>query len=180
MTNLLQGLNVYLIGMMGSGKTTVGEILARQLNYRFFDTDVLIEEVAAQTIKEIFAREGEAKFREIETQVLGELSAYTRSVIATGGGIVLKPQNWSYLRQGLVIWLDAPVDLLMQRLAADTSRPLKSKLVSLSAQRRSLYAEADLNIIIENNQTPEQIVSKIQQQIPTVIKSTPQLRPEPN
>jgi shikimate kinase len=71
--------------MMGSGKTTVGEILAQQLNYRFFDTDVLIEKVAQQTINEIFSTQGEDTFRELETQVLAGISSYTQSAIATGG-----------------------------------------------------------------------------------------------
>lgn len=173
---ILKGLSIYLIGMMGSGKTTVGQILAQQLGYRFFDTDVLIERVTNKTINEIFATEGEEKFREIESQILGQLSAYTKSVVATGGGIVLKPQNWSYLRQGLVIWLDASVDLLIRRLTEDNTRPLlkesnlQEKLVSLLEQRQSLYAEADLRIPIEIDHSPEEIVSQIQQKIPTVIK----------
>lgn len=176
MTYLLKGLSVYLIGMMGSGKSTVGQLLAEKLGYRFFDSDVLIERVMGQTINEIFANQGEGKFREIESQILGELSAYAKSVVATGGGIVLKPQNWSYLRQGLVIWLDVPLDVLMSRLEADNTRPLlkeqnpQEKLISLLEQRRSLYAEADLHIQIQMGQTPEEIVSQIQQQIPSVLK----------
>ncbi len=110
MNDLLKGLNVYLVGMMGSGKTTVGKLLAEKLNYRFLDTDILIETIAGKTIKQIFAQEGEAKFRELETQVLGEVSAYTRSVISTGGGVVLKAKNWSYLHYGIIIWIDAPVE----------------------------------------------------------------------
>jgi shikimate kinase len=175
MNPILKGLSIYLIGMMGSGKTTVGQVLAQQLGYRFFDTDVLIERVTNQTINQIFANDGEERFRKIETQVLAQLSAYTKSVVATGGGIVLKQQNWSYLRQGLVIWLDASVDVLMQRLAKDDTRPLlkesdlKQKLVSLLEQRQLLYAEADLRIVIEITQTPEEIVSQIEHKIPTVV-----------
>jgi len=71
----LRGVNIYLVGMMGSGKTTVGRILAKKLKYRFFDTDELIVRVANQSIAEIFAQEGEEAFRELETKVLGELSA---------------------------------------------------------------------------------------------------------
>lgn len=177
MTHLLKGLSVFLIGMMGTGKTTVGQELAKRLNYRFFDSDVLIERVTNQTINEIFATEGEEVFRDIESQILGELCAYTHSAIATGGGIVLRPKNWSFLRHGLVIWLDAPVDLLIQRLQEDNTRPLlketnlREKLETLLEQRRSLYNEADLHIIIEDGQTPEQIVSEIMEKIPTVLKS---------
>ncbi|AFY76832.1 shikimate kinase [Pleurocapsa sp. PCC 7327] len=177
MTNLLQGVSVFLVGIMGTGKTTVGQILAQQLGYRFFDTDVLIERVAGQTINEIFARQGEERFRELETQVLAELSAYTKSVIATGGGIVMRPINWSYLHHGLIVWLDAPVELLRKRLAEDTTRPLlqaidrAKKLSSLLEIRRPLYQQADLQIAIAQNQTPEQITAKLIEQIPTVLKS---------
>ncbi|MFM7279672.1 MAG: shikimate kinase, partial [Microcystis aeruginosa] len=122
--NSLRGLSVFLLGMMGSGKSTLGELLSRRLQYRFFDTDILIERVAGKKIKEIFADEGEATFRELETQVLAELSSLTKTVIATGGGMVLKPINWSYLRHGLMIWLDVPLEVLVKRLKQDTSRPL--------------------------------------------------------
>lgn len=167
---LLRGLNIYLIGMMGSGKTTVGKALAHQLGYRFFDTDVLIERVAGKTIPEIFALSGESGFRDLETKVLQELSAETRSLISTGGGIIQQQINWSYLRLGLVIWLDVELEVLKERLAGDDSRPLADKLELLLAQRRPLYAQADLSIPISAHQTPEEVVTQILSQIPTVIK----------
>ena len=173
----LKGINIYLVGIMGTGKTTVGQFLASQLDYRFFDCDILLEKVAQSTIQEIFATQGEAAFRQLETQILSQLYSYTRSVIATGGGVVLKTENWSYLRHGLVIWLDAPVQLLCQRLATDDTRPLlnhsdlESKLTSILEQRYHLYAEADLKIIIEPEQTPDAIASHILAQIPTVLKA---------
>ena len=176
MNDLLKGLNIYLIGMMGSGKTTVGKLLAKKFNYRFLDTDILIETIAGKTINEIFAQEGEAKFRELETKVLGEICAYTRSVISTGGGIVLKAKNWSYLHYGLIVWLDTPVELLVKRLAGDDTRPLLKetdlnlKLTSLLEQRKSFYEEADLHMFIEESQTPEEIVREIITQIPSKIK----------
>jgi shikimate kinase len=184
MQKLLQGINIFLIGMMGSGKSTVGQVLASRLNYRFFDTDVLIERVTQQTIKEIFDSEGEEKFREFETQTLAEVAACTRSVIATGGGIVLLPKNWSYLHHGLIVWLDVPVELLIQRLAEDNTRPLLDqqdlslKLQSLLEQRRELYAQADLRIMITENQTPDMIVDQIFAKIPEVV--IPQFYPENN
>jgi shikimate kinase len=175
MDNLLKGINVFLIGMMGSGKTTVGEILAQQLNYRFFDTDVLIEKVAQQTINEIFSTQGEDTFRELETQVLAGISSYTQSAIATGGGIILRTKNWSYLHHGLIVWLDTPVEVLIERLAEDNTRPLlqytnpAQKLHSLLEQRRSLYAQADLHIVT-GTETPEDIAHRIIKQIPTILK----------
>ena len=171
MNNLLQGVNVYLIGMMGSGKSTIGNILARKLNYRFFDTDVLIERVAAKPIPEIFASGGETYFRDLETQVLKEVSAYRSSAIATGGGIIQKPLNWSYLRQGLVIWLDVDVEILRKRISGDENRPLAAKLESLLAERNSLYSLADLQIKCVDEQTPEQVANRIVEQIPGMIMS---------
>ncbi|AFZ42815.1 shikimate kinase [Halothece sp. PCC 7418] len=174
--DLLQGLNLYLIGMMGVGKTAVGQAVAQQLTYRFFDTDELITRVQGQAITEIFAKAGEDYFRELETKVLQELSAYARSVIATGGGIILQNQNWSFLQQGLVVWLDADLDLIMERLAEDQSRPLlqtenpRQTLADLLDQRRDRYAQADLQIRVEPKQSPNAVASKIIEQIPSVIK----------
>ncbi len=173
---MLKGLNIFLVGMMGSGKTTVGSILAQKLNYRFFDTDVLIERVMGQSVSEIFANSGEDSFRDVETQVLGNISAYTKSIVATGGGIVIKPANWSYLHHGLVVWLDAPVDLIMARLADDNTRPLlqetdpKKKLNELLEKRTPLYSLADLQIHITADNTPEVIASQIMTKIPSILK----------
>ncbi|HBB32607.1 MAG TPA: shikimate kinase [Cyanobacteria bacterium UBA8803] len=169
--------------MMGAGKTTVGRLLAAELGYRFFDTDELIELVVEKTInqkktiKQIFADDGEETFRNLETNVLSDLSAYTKSIVATGGGIVLRPINWSYLHHGLVVWLDVPIEVLIERLQNDTARPLLqnpdpgSALQKLLDQRRSLYAEADLHIRVSASDTSEQIVARLIAEIPTVLKS---------
>lgn len=162
---------------MGTGKTTIGQLLASRLEYRFFDTDILIERVAETTIDKIFATEGENYFRSLETKVLAQVCAYTRSAIATGGGIILKPENWGYLRHGLIVWLDAPVEILVQRLQEDRSRPLlkdrdlSERLASLLAERYSLYAQADLRITIaRSQQTSQEIVDEILDRIPSVLK----------
>jgi shikimate kinase len=176
MNNLLKGLNIYLIGMMGSGKSTIGHLLASALDYRFFDTDTLIEKVTETSINDLFKNEGEAYFRDLETSVLAQVSTYTRSVIATGGGMVIKPKNWSYLRYGLTIWLDTPVEVLTQRLAQDDTRPLLKetdlnlKLTTLLEARITYYQQADLTIKIEVQQTPEMITEHILQKIPSVLK----------
>lgn len=175
--NLLQGLNIYLVGMMGVGKTSVGKALAKEISYRFLDTDDLITKIQGQAIPDIFAQEGETYFRELETKVLEELSTYTRTVVATGGGIILKPENWSFLQQGLVVWLNAEVDLLMERLAQDESRPLlqtenpRQTLETLLAERRSRYAQADLHINLDAGESPSAIASRVITTIPSVIKS---------
>lgn len=176
MNDLLKGINVYLIGMMGVGKTTVGQQLAKELGYRFVDTDDLIEQIAGQSINQIFADSGEEEFRQLESKILSEVSAYTKLTVATGGGIILKQMNWSYLHQGLIVWLDAPVSLLIQRLQDDTTRPLlqtsdpTAALTTLLDKRRHLYSEADLHISIGASDTPEMITSQIIAAIPAVLK----------
>ena len=174
----LQNLNIYLIGMMGSGKSTIGQILAKQIGYGFLDTDTSIERLTKQSIKEIFAAVGEEQFRLIESQVLSEVSAHTKLVVATGGGIVIKQENWGSLRQGLVVWLDVAENVLWQRLVADTTRPLlldpnpQAKLQEILASRRSRYGEADLKILITQERSPADIAAEILQMIPTILKST--------
>jgi shikimate kinase len=164
-TGLLKGTSLYLVGMPGSGKTTFGQRLAEHLGYGFFDTDQMIESAVGQKTSQIFAESGEQLFRELERQVLVELSPYGRCVIATGGGIVLKPENWSYLRHGVVLWLDVPLDLLLGRLESDSSRPLlvgdlQARLTQLQADRAHLYAQADLRLEVGAGDHNEVLVSR--------------------
>lgn len=157
--DFLKGISLFLVGMMGAGKSTTGRELARRLGYRFMDTDQLIEQATGRPIADIFATDGEAAFRALETQVLAQVSAYTRLVVATGGGIVLARKNWSYLHQGAVVWLDPPLPLLQQRLATDTQRPLLQgedglkKLDSLLEQRQQLYDQADVRVPVAAGDT---------------------------
>jgi shikimate kinase len=173
----LQGTNLFLIGMMGSGKSTIGQIVSHRLNYHFFDTDRLIEQAAGQSINRIFSTTGEAEFRQMETSVLSELSAYTRLVIATGGGIVSQRQNWSYLRHGLVIWLNVPLELLYERLKKDTTRPLlqtpdpMATLQLLMQSRRDLYAQADLEVAVNPGDSAEQVADRIITAIPGILRA---------
>lgn len=174
--DFLKGTNLYLVGMMGAGKTTVGQRLAAQLDYRFFDTDRVIEQVTGLPISDLFAQSGEAAFRTLESQVLAELSAYTRLTIATGGGIVLKRENWGYLRHGIIVWLDVPVEQLQVRLQADHTRPLLQdtdpaiKLQALLEQRQPLYAQADVRIRYQSNETLEQVTERAIEQIKQALK----------
>ena len=176
--DFLKKTNLYLIGMMGAGKTTIGRKLAHRIGYRFLDTDTLIEQAAGKSIPEIFERDGESGFREIETQVLAQVSAYTALVVATGGGVVTQPMNWSYLRHGVVIWLDVPNQVLMSRLSGDTSRPLLKevdlweKLEGLLSDRGKLYEQADIRIGYEGKS-----VGKTCDRIITALKQN--LRPAP-
>ncbi|MGF1604514.1 MAG: shikimate kinase [Thermosynechococcaceae cyanobacterium] len=173
----LKNVNLYLIGMMGAGKSTTGKRLAELLGYRLFDSDTLITQLAGTSINQIFAEQGEAEFRKLETQVLTELSAYTRLVVATGGGIVTEQINWSHLQQGLVVWLDVPLEYLWDRIQADTSRPLLKTenpyetLEKLMHQRRHLYAQADVHTVIKPEWTVDEVAEQVVEGILKVIKT---------
>jgi shikimate kinase len=162
--------------MMGSGKTTVGRLLAKHLGYGFVDTDDVIVQAAGKSINKLFAESGEAVFRQLESDVLAQICAFTKLTIATGGGIVMRQENWSYLHHGLIVWLDAPVELLYSRLQEDSTRPLlqdidpQGKLRSLLEQRQRLYSQADLHITISAGETPEQIATRVVAAIPSILK----------
>jgi shikimate kinase len=174
---LLRGTNLYLVGMMGVGKTTVGRILARELKYHFFDTDSVIAQVANQSIADIFATQGEEEFRELETKVLSQLCAYTNLVVATGGGTILRLTNWSYLHHGIVVWLDVPVDQLCDRLRDDITRPLlregdlKIKLASLWKERERFYTQADVRVCANVSDSPEVLAARAIEEIQKVLKA---------
>ncbi len=143
-------LNVILIGFMGCGKTTVGQLLARQLGFQFIDTDQLIVKKARRSIPDLFEEEGEAGFRVRESSILDDLTTTAdRAVIATGGGIVTIPDNIPKLRAlGLVIWLNPPEDVLFQRIMRNQDRPLvrtpnpRQTVHDLLILRRPLYTRA--------------------------------------
>lgn len=166
---------------MGAGKTTLGQPLAQQLGYQFFDSDTVIMQATGKTISAIFASDGEPAFRDLETQVLAELSAYQRLVIATGGGIVLRRQNWSYLRHGIVVWLDVPIDQLYQRLQGDMSRPLlqeadpMQRLTAILEARQHLYEQADIRLVVQPEETTAQLLDRLLEEIPKVMK--PEIQP---
>ena len=178
----LGGRSLYLVGMMGSGKTSTGRPLAERLGYGFVDADAVIEQAAGCSIPEIFERDGEAGFRSLESQVLSAISQRHSLVVATGGGVVTQPENWGLLHSGIVIWLDVVPDQLLQRLNADsTVRPLlqtadpEAALNALLNERRPLYAEADLTVVI-NDETPEAVADGILQLVPSLLKDPTQRR----
>ena len=180
----LGGRSLYLIGMMGSGKSSTGRPLAERLGYGFVDVDAVIEQVAGSSISEIFAREGEDSFRDLETQVLRSISERHSLVVATGGGIVTRSENWGMMHQGIVIWLDVERDQLLLRLQRDsTRRPLLQvndpgeAVDAILGQRRPLYNEADLTVVI-GTETADVVADGVLQLLPELIKDPPKQRPQ--
>lgn len=175
----LKGTNLYLVGMMGSGKSTLGKHLAKTLNYRFIDTDDVIVQAIGQSINDIFAEQGEAAFRDIETQVLAKIAPYTHTVIATGGGIVIQQENWSYLQSGVVVWLNVAIEHLIERLQQDTSRPLlqegdlHDKLTTLLNQRQQRYAQADVTVVYQAGDEVDAIATRTLESLQTFIAANP-------
>lgn len=177
----LAGVNLYLVGMMGAGKSAVGRPLAEALGYRFIDADTVLEQAAGRPIPEIFASEGEPAFRDLESAVLDRIAGWHSLVVATGGGVVCRPVNWGYLQQGVVIWLDAPADLLLGRLRRDpTARPLlasedpEARLHALLAQRRPLYGQADLTVLQQEGEDPAAIAERLLSALPAILRERPQ------
>ena len=180
----LGGRSLYLVGMMGSGKTSTGRPLAERLGYGFVDADAVIEQVAGCTISEIFERDGEEDFRTLETQVLRSISERHSLVVATGGGVVTRSENWGMMHQGIVIWLDVERRQLLERLRNDSiQRPLlmtadpAKTLEEILKQRRPLYDEADLTVVIES-ETADVVADGILQLLPELIKDPPKERPD--
>ena len=154
----LSGRSIFLIGMMGSGKSSTGPILAEILKYKYLDLDALIQKLTNKTINKIFSEDGEESFRDIETRCLQEIIKLPSIVLSTGGGVVLKKENWGILRQGIVIWLDIDKEVVLNRLnqTEDNNRPLlygkNIKLVyeDIFENRKDIYAQADLRVEIKN------------------------------
>jgi len=165
----LCGCSIYLVGMMGSGKSTLGKMLANTMKYAFFDTDSMLDKTLDMPVSSIFKDYGEDYFRDCESQVLKQLAPYKNLVVATGGGAVIRPLNWGYMHSGVVVWLNGPTDLLAKRVAKEgiEKRPLlaspdnanpsqeqlygtaKAKLDSLLEERTKFYDSADLKISLE-------------------------------
>ncbi|MGF1457405.1 MAG: shikimate kinase [Leptolyngbyaceae cyanobacterium] len=181
--DLLRGANLYLVGMMGVGKSTIGRLAAQRMGYRFVDTDTVIEQAAQQSIAEIFAAAGETAFRELESQILSQLSPYSRMVVATGGGIVLDQENWWHLRQGVVVWLDVSVAELVRRLQGDTRRPLlkrpdwQTHVANLLNERQQRYAEADIRLTVQPGEPKDAVCDRLIAALQARILPPPTLMP---
>lgn len=170
-------MNIVLTGPMGSGKTTVGKTLAKSLGMKFVDTDELVMKKSGADINEIFAKHGEEHFRELEEKVIAEVSKFDNYVIATGGGVVLKPLNMRRLRRnGIIVNLRASLNTLYKRLKGKKDRPLLNKpnykkgLKTHLENRLSFYSNTDF--IIE---TDKLNIKEITNKIHNIIKM-PQIR----
>lgn len=159
--------SIYLVGPMGAGKTTIGKLLAKHLGRTFVDCDWYIVEQTGADIPWIFEKEGEQGFRERETRALTELVTKPNIVLATGGGVVITPQNRQLLKQGLVIYLEANVDTQLLRTKKDKNRPLlqnnnpRAVLEALYEKRSPLYREVADIIVPTGRAYPKQMVTEL-------------------
>ncbi len=171
----LGGRNIFLIGMMGSGKSQAGPNLAKILKYSFVDMDEVIEKATDQTITNIFEQEGEEAFRDVEKKVLQGISQHHSLVIAAGGGVVTLPENWGILHQGIVIWLDLDINRSIKRLKNDNnkrpllnSNDLNKTFNEIYEKRKPLYLESDLRIEVED-QSPYEVAIMIIESLPSIL-----------
>ena len=160
--------NVFLVGMMGSGKTTVGRHLATLLRFEFEDTDAIVEARSGADIGWIFDVEGEAGFRDREHRAIAEATKRRKLVLATGGGAVLRLDNRCLLRRhGVVVHLDAAADVLLGRLGRDRRRPLlqgedvADRIAALLAERQPLYQAAAHFAVVADGRPARQVASDI-------------------
>jgi len=160
--------NVFLVGMMGAGKTTLGKALAQRMGHEFIDTDRILVERTGVPVATIFEIEGEDGFRRRESSVLAEIAQRDGCVVATGGGIVLAEENRRVMREsGTVVYLRARLESLWERTRHDTTRPLLSTpdprgtLASLFEQREPLYREAAHVVVDTGSQSSSTLVNRV-------------------
>lgn len=178
--------SVFLVGPMGAGKTTIGRLLAKQLGREFVDSDWYVEWQTGADIPWIFAKEGEAGFRERETRAIDELTQRQQIVLATGGGAVMSAENREFLHQrGIVIYLNAPVDIQMSRTAKDKSRPLLQQpnprkiLQELYLIRDPLYRQVAHIIMPTGHTYPRHMVHQLLQKLADWVE-LPSIIPDQN
>ena len=160
--------HIILVGFMGCGKTHAGRMLAKELGLPFVDMDEQIVERARRSITEIFAEHGEAHFRAIETEVLKDLLAVReQTVISSGGGVPMQEANLPLLKEGIVVYLKAPVEVLISRLKNDKARPilqggdLREKITTLLVKRGPIYESVSDIEVVTSNGAVEMVVGQI-------------------
>lgn len=168
---------ITIIGYRGTGKTTVGALLAQRLGWSFVDTDPEVERLAGKSIAEIFAEHGEPHFRHLETSVLSEQLARGQIVVSTGGGAILSDSNREAMKQaGPVVWLTADVHVIADRISRDPASQSRrpslsgsdpvSEIQEVLSRRLSLYSDAAGIIVATDHRTPDSIVDEIMIRLP--------------
>lgn len=164
--------NIILIGFMGSGKSTVGRILADRFELDFVDTDTVIEERTGKSVQQIFAKEGEERFREVEKRVVESVCGKTGQVISAGGGVILKPENARCLKKnGKVVYLRLGEEEIYARTARLSGRPLlagpdrKARVRELIARRKDLYEAAADAIVDVGEMSPQKAADAIAERL---------------
>ena len=156
--------NVFLVGFMGSGKSSVGELLARELGYQFVDLDAEIERRRGLTVAEIFETDGEPAFRRLEATALRDTAETRDVVVATGGGTLTRWENRDFIqRHGVMVWLDAPLDVLLDRCRRGARRPLlgpPDRMAGLLEERLPGYRAARWRVDTEGR-LPDAIAHEI-------------------
>jgi len=164
--------NIILIGPMGAGKSSVGKRLAKQLNRKFYDCDKVLEDRTGVAITTIFELEGEQGFRQRETKILRDLVSHKNAVIATGGGVVLVPENLKLIKQnGIVVYLQASVNSQIKRTRHDKKRPLlktqdrHATLQKLANERNAIYEKISDLVVDTNTQSISSSIEQICKQV---------------
>ncbi|HXU43919.1 MAG TPA: shikimate kinase [Thermoanaerobaculia bacterium] len=165
-------MKIFLVGFMGAGKTTVGEILARRLEVPFVDLDREIEGAAGLSVREIFLQRGEPEFRQLEREALKTAAALPDAVIATGGGTIAVTANAELMKSGLTVWLNPTFATLAARIggAGKMDRPLfrsETQALALYRERLPAYRTADLAVDVGPEEAPEEIAARILLRMPT-------------
>jgi shikimate kinase len=167
MHNVRQLQNIALIGFMGTGKTSVGRLVAEVLHFEFLDTDELIEEYTGRSIPDIFSKDGEPAFRALEKKVVEELASKTKTVIATGGGLPTNPDNLAQLKSfALVVCLWASEEKIWERVRHQSHRPLlldadpQKKIHDFLAVRGPFYRQADV-LVNTGLRSPREVAQQI-------------------
>jgi shikimate kinase len=162
-------MNIVLIGYRGTGKSVVGELLARKLNRQVLSMDAEIVKKAGMSIPEFVEQNGWPKFRDLETEVARELAQRDNIIIDCGGGVIERPENIPALRtNGIIFWLQASVDVIVNRIADGTERPsltegktFTEEVEEVLVRRTPMYSEAAQHIINTDEMTPEQVADAV-------------------
>jgi len=171
----MQGRPIFLTGFMGVGKSKIGKLLACNLKREFLDTDQMVEERAGRSISEIFASEGETRFRQIEHECVVEAASRKEAVIALGGGAITQKQNWELIRSsGVLVCIEADVETILKRVDRREDRPLlaglrhaekRAKIEQMLVDRAPFYDRAAIRIQSSDELSPDETVGLLIQEL---------------